>query len=183
MDYSQLVDAIKKDNEKVIQKYVNVLTKILYKYLTVRLGATAEDSKDCVQNVLLSLVEKVRDDKISHPDALLSYVFTSARHDYLKRVEKHKEVLEEEIDRNADSDSNNDQLEALLDKERTKTLDDCIEELKPKQREYIRYWFANASLDASDVAKKFGISVNNAWTRKHRIIKILQQCVQTKINL
>lgn len=181
MDYSQLLEAIKKDDEQVIQKHVNVLTKILLKYLTVRLGASYEDARDCIQNVFLSLLDKVRNDKITHPDALLSYVFTSVRHDYYKRVEKHKEVLDEHIDRNVDQAT--DQLQLLVDEERQHALDDCINELKPKQKEYIAYWFNNPGLEAADVAKKFKISVNNAWTKKHRIIKILQQCVQSKINL
>lgn len=181
MDYYLFVEAIKQEDNVVIQKYVNVLTKILFKYMSVRLGATQEDSEDCIQNVLLSLIEKVRADKITHPDAILSYVFTSARHDYYKLIEKHKASPDENIDQNVDNSP--DQLEILVNNERESALQACLDTLKKKQRDFIDYWFKHAHLEAADVAKKFGISVNNAWTKKHRIIKTLQECVQIKINL
>jgi DNA-directed RNA polymerase specialized sigma24 family protein len=74
-----------------------------------------------------------------------------------------------------------DQLSNILDKEKHKILAGCLKNLKPNLKEYITYWFDNPRGEAKVVAQHFGISVNNAWTKKHRIISTLKECVEKRL--
>ena len=76
-----------------------------------------------------------------------------------------------------------DQLSRLLDDEKMSILTRCIEGLKADYRNYIEYWFQNPGYETSVVADYFGISVSNAWTKKHRVINVLKDCFEKKIKL
>lgn len=181
MDYSELVRAIREDDTRTIDIYLKALHQTLYSYLLVRLNTSKEDAEDSVQNTLIKIVQRVKNDKIQHPDALLSYAFTTARNDYFKKVEKKSEVLDEKIEYKALKQP--DQLSVLINSEKKSLLMRCISELKEDHQKYIKYWFLNPSMDAEDVANHFKISVNNAWTKKHRIIKILNECYKSKLKM
>jgi DNA-directed RNA polymerase specialized sigma24 family protein len=47
----------------------------------------------------------------------------------------------------------------------------------------MQYWFDHPDAHTKKVASHFDISVNNAWTRKHRLIKKLNECYREKSKL
>jgi DNA-directed RNA polymerase specialized sigma24 family protein len=181
MDYSKFVDAVLEKNEANIAKQVHVISAVLIKFLTVRLDATVENAKDCAQSTLLIAVEKIREDKLTNPDVVINYLFTTAKHEYFKLLSKDREVNYEELPEHHFDAA--DQLNRLLDEEKMSILKRCVEALKADYRKYIEYWFQNPGFETSAVAKHFKISVNNAWTKKHRVINVLQECYQKKIQL
>ncbi|SMO70129.1 RNA polymerase sigma factor [Gracilimonas mengyeensis] len=179
MDYSKFVDAVLEKDDAEISRQVKVITAVLIKFLTVRMDAPLEDAQDCAQNTLLIGIEKIRNDEIDHPDALINYLFTTAKYEYLKRVNKKREVPYDELpEHHSDSP---DQLNRLLDKEKMTLLKRCMEALKSDYQKYIEYWFQHPGYETSVVADYFNISVSNAWTKKHRVINLLKECVEKKI--
>ena len=96
-------------------------------------------------------------------------------------LRKHKEESYEEVPDSYKQDG--DQLKNLLEEERQVVLEKCMNELRPDYKEYISYWFRHAGDEAAAVAKHFKISVNNAWTKKHRIIKMLKECCRKKLTI
>lgn len=181
MDYSRFVYAVQKNDVKELEAQVRVITGVLIKFLRVRIGATYHDAQDSAQNTLLLVVKKIKEDKLNNPEAIIYYLFTTAKHDYLKAQSKIKEPVYDEVPSSYKKEG--DQLNNLLDEERQQVLKKCLNKLKPNLRTYINYWFENPRDDATVVADHFGISVNNAWTKKHRILKILKECFQKVINL
>ena len=180
MDYSKFVIAVRDNDRESLKGFYEVLTKILFKFLKVRMDAAPEDVKDSAQNAIMFAVEKIKNEELDHPDRIINYLFTTAKHDYLKHQNKNKELNYEEI---PDSHSKEpEQLNKLLSNERQSILKRCVNELKSKQLVYISYLFNNPDSETVVVADHFGISVNNAWTKKHRIIQVLNECVQKKIN-
>jgi DNA-directed RNA polymerase specialized sigma24 family protein len=109
----------------------------------------------------------------------LPYFFTTAKHELFRlrrsKHTRHVEFVAEEHGTEAY------QLKELMDEERMSVLTDCIQELTPSSREYILYWLKYPDYNAQDVANHFGISLNAAWTRKHRILKVLQACCEKKL--
>jgi len=169
------------DNDSVtLHELTPKLVNILTRYLQIRFGASIEDAEDCVQTVLLRGVKRIKENGIEKPESLLAYFLTSVRHEYF-RIKKttystHVPFVAEEHGAKAY------QLEELLQEERMAILTKCIQQLNPVSREYILYWLKNPNYNAQDVADHFNINVNAAWTRKHRILKVLQACCEKKLN-
>lgn len=180
MDYSKFVSAVQNDDRKELNAQSTVLTKVLIKFLCVRMNATYEDAEDCAQNTLMLVIQKIKEQKINNPDSIIYYLFTTAKNDYLKVVDKKRIYTYDEVPQSHSQKA--DQLNNLLDEERNTILQYCLSKLKSDHYDYISYWFKKPDSSAQKVADFFKISVNNAWTKKHRIIKLLNECVQRKIN-
>ncbi len=178
MDYSKFVNAVLENDQPTITDQVNVITPVLVKFLTVRLGADFHDAQDCAQNTLLIAIEKIREDKLMNPDAVINYLFTTSKHEYFALISKDRESNYKEIPDQHSAPA--DQLHRLLNKEKMSLLKRCMEVLKADYKRFIEYWFQNPDYETSVVADHFGISVNNAWTKKHRVINELKLCLENK---
>lgn len=181
MDYSRFVYAIQNDDAEEIASLVSVISAVLIKFLKVRIGASHHDAEDCVQTTLMHVIEKIRNDKLNNPDSIIYYLFTASKNEYFKQQAKIKEPLYDETPESYSEEG--DQLTRLLDDEKQGILKNCLNQLKPKFKDYIKYWFQNPDDDTAVVASHFGISVNNAWTKKHRILKLLKDCCEKKLTL
>ena len=181
MDYSKFVYAVQNNDSAELNSLSPVITAVLIKFLKVRLNATHHDAQDCAQNTLLLTIEKIKADKLENPDTIIYYMFSTAKHDYLKAQSKISEDNYDQVP--ASHAEEGDQLTNLLDEERQTILQKCLEALKPDFRKYISYWFDNPADEAAVVAEHFGISVSNAWTKKHRILNLLKECCQKKLNI
>lgn len=180
MDYTELYDAILKGEDSKVTELMEQLIPALTGFLRASMRASEDDSKDCIQQALLLTIEKIRDDKIRDPSKLKFYLLTACRNIYLRMI-KHINISLDETNPYHTVEPAN-QLKTLLDKEKKQILSQCLDELSPAYYEFISYWFENPDSDASAVAQYFDISLNNAWTRKHRIIKMLNECIETRIN-
>lgn len=180
MDYSKFVGAVIKDDTDQLNELVPVITAVLIKFLKVRLDATLEDAQDAAQSTLMHVTEKIREGKLDNPDSIIYYMFTASKNEYLKSVAKVKEPTFDEAPESHSEPG--DQLHRLLNQERLAVLKACLNALKPDFRSYIKYWFDNPADETAVVADHFGISVSNAWTKKHRILKLLKECVEKKLN-
>ena len=179
MDYSRFVDAVKTNDTEELSSMVSVITDVLIKFLKVRIGASHQDAEDCAQNTLIIAIEKIKAKKLNKPDSIIYYLFTTAKHDYLKAQAKIKEFT---LDKPPDSFSKDgEQFVKLINEERQKILQKCLGQLKPNMKDYITYWFQNPNNDTAVVADHFGMSLSNAWTKKHRIIKLLKECYTKKM--
>ncbi len=181
MDYSKFVTAIQENDEEATTRQVKVLTRVLIKFLKARYGASHHDAEDSAQNALMIVIEQIREEKVDSPDAIISYLFTTAKHEYFRWLKKDKESNYKDIP--LSHSDGGDQLHRLIDEEKMNILKNCIKQLKQDYREFIEYWFNHPTHEASVVADEFDISVNNAWTRKHRVIQVLKECVQKKIKI
>ena len=179
MDYSKFVFAVQEDDQVVIKEYVPIIMSVLIKFLKVRQGAAHHDAEDVAQNTIINVTEKIKSDKLKNPDSVIYYLFTTAKNEYFKYLKRVKEGTFDEVPESYVTEG--DQLHNILNKERQRILEKCMQLLKPKLREYITYWFNHPQDEASVVADHFGISVSNAWTKKHRILKVLKDCVEKKL--
>lgn len=178
MDYSKLVEAVQKDDEAGISKLVPELFNVLVAYLRAEMGANQDDAKDCAQQALITGIENIRSQRIHNSRSIHRYLLTICRNNYLRmqeRFQKHTSDFNVEYLLHPESD-----LQALLDQERMDLLYECLLMLTPKNREFIEFWFRYPGAETGEAAERFGISVNNAWIRKHRIIKTLNRCIEEK---
>ena len=180
MDYTELYDAILNDDNSKVTELMSQLIPALMGFLRASMRASDADAKDCIQQALLLTIEKIKEDKIRDPSKLKFYLLTACRNIYLRMIKHHNISLDETNPYHAVEPAK--QLKNLLDEEKQRLLSFCLEHLNTDYYEFINYWLENPDTDAPTVAKFFNISVNNAWIRKHRIIKMLNECIENEIN-
>lgn len=176
MDYSELVYAVKRDDMQTANRMCGEAIPILKKYLISKVNASPEDAEDAVQKMFEYVIPKIRNDEITSPSGLLSYMLSGARHSYYKIVRDFDLDKYAEMEENLVSEA--DQVWNLVNEDQENILSKCIEKLRGPYREMINFLFDYPDADSDEIAEHFDISLNNAWIRKHRVIQQLNDCVQ-----
>ncbi len=177
MNYSELVTALQENDSSKINELIEAFIPRLMAFLRVHLNADYADAQDCAQETLLITIETIQEDKLRKPEKVTAFMLSTCRNTYLKMQGKNREYVNENL---PEQHYAAPQLQSLLDEERGRLLRWCLKQLNKKYQEFIRYWFDHPDEAAITVAEHFNISVNNAWTRKHRIIKKLNECYENK---
>lgn len=181
MDYSELVTALKRNETERVNTLIEALRPRLIAFLRIHMNADEADAEDCAQDALITSIEIIKEDRINNPDQVVSYILSTCRNKYLKMQKKRREQSLEEVSENQQQGPN--QLQSLLDEEQQRLLEWCMNQLKKEYQKFMQYWFTHPDAHTKSVANHFDITVNNAWTRKHRLIKKLSECYQKKSNL
>lgn len=179
MDYSELVNAIRKGDDQKANQLCSEAIPILKKYLISNVDASPVDAEDAVQKMFEYLIPKIQKNEINSPTGLLSYMLTGARHSYYKIVRDFDldryDEMEEELA------AGPEQVWKLMDDDQQSILKRCIQKLKNHYRDLVTFIFEYPEAESSDIAEYFNISQNNAYTRKHRVIQKLHECVEKHI--
>ena len=179
MDYRLLVEAIQNGDQRKTDNLCKELHPRLKNYLIATTGAPPELAEDAVQNMFEYLIPKIRRDEIKSPSGLLNYMQTGVRHNYLKMIRKEPLSSSEHEGDAIPVEPN--QVWDLVDKEKREILAGCIVKLSEHYRQLVEYLLEHPNAQSEDVADQFNISVRNAWVRKHRAIKLLNECVNKKL--
>jgi len=178
MDYSALVSAIQTGDVHTANKLCNEATPILRRYLMVRMGASKEDAEDCVQLMFEYIIERIKNNEFHNPPALLSYMLTTCRHNYIRMINENNNEIINEIN---DPSVGSDQIWKLIDEEKQRVLTYCIKKMNYNYRTLADFLLIHPNAETQDIADYFNISTNNAWTRKHRVIKWLSDCIKNNL--
>ncbi len=162
---------IKRQNELLKLLRMEMVRCLMYQH-----GANETDANDATQETMYVLIKKFNQDEVNEIRAEKSYIFSTLKNQYIKllrdRVRKTGESIDlyedKLVDRGADS---------YTDREARDLLKNCIDKLTEKHQNYVRYWIENESASALDFSERFGVSITNAWTIKHRLISILEKCI------
>jgi RNA polymerase sigma factor (sigma-70 family) len=178
MDYSGLVEAIKKNDQAEINRLLNSLIPKLVAYLRIDMNAAQQDAEDCAQQALLILLEAVQNNTLEQPDRIFAFLITTCRNKYLNIIKRRKRQMYDNFSTTPSCQAC--QLQSLLGSERKRLLKHCLDQLSEGYKTYIEYWFQHPDADAKAAALHFGISPSNACTRKHRVINKLSECYRRK---
>lgn len=178
MNYSELVTAIKEDDSEKINKLLAGLRPRLLAFLRIHMNANEADAQDCAQESLLTTIKIIEEDRIDDPDQVVSYILSTCKNVYLKMLKKRREKSIDEV--SEDHLHSPRQLKSLLNEEQKRLLEWCMGQLKKEYQKFMQYWFKHPNAHANGVANRFNMSVNNVWTRKHRLIKKLNECYKKK---
>ena len=179
MDLSGFITAVKNGDQLEASRICSEATPILQRYLRKKFGADPNDAKDAIQRMFEYVINKIREDDFENPRGILSYMLKTCRHNYIKIVQEQEATdYDYVVDQNY---TNPVQIWELVDEEQQTILKYCTEKLRKGYREFINYFFSFPNASTKDVAEHFDISVTNAWTRKHRVINKLNQCVESRI--
>lgn len=181
MDYADLVTALKENDSQRANEMIETLRPRLMAFLRVHMNASQADAEDCAQDSLLISIEAIKEGRLNNPDQVVSYILSICKNTYLKKQKKQREESIDEMPN--EHQQAPQQLQSLLDEEQEQLLEWCLNQLKEKYQNFMQYWFDHPDAHTKKVASHFDISVNNAWTRKHRLIKKLNECYREKSKL
>ncbi len=172
----QLVEAIRSGDDAKISREWGKLQPILKNYLIGMMGASSADADDCIQQSMMTVIEKVNEGSIQNPQSIKSYLFQCCKRNYLRIVDHSKKELS--LEEHYVQSTPGDQLERLVESQNKQLMEHCIAKLNESSQHFIYEAVYNNKKSLSDLAKDLQISPNAAWTRKHRIINKLIECVQ-----
>lgn len=181
VDYSELIDAIHSgDNEKAGNLIKEIVPR-LEDYLVVVMNADRYAAEECVQQAFVDVFEQIRRDKIKESKYIFSYLIKSCRHEYLRYAKREHRFNYEEEALNVLYEPE-EQIKNLLDKERQRILEECLDELQEKSRKFIEFFIDKPDANTEEASKEFGLSSANVRTRKSRILSRLHHCYKRKSN-
>ncbi len=181
VDYSELVVALQKGDETTSAKLIKELTPRLEDYLVVVMNAERYSAEECVQQAFLDVFEQIRKDNIKEKKYIFSYLIKSCRHEYLRYSKREHKFKYEEEALNVLYEPE-EQIKNLLDKERQRILEECLNELKSKSKRFIEYFIDKPDATTEEATEEFGLSSANVRTRKSRILSRLHHCYKRKSN-
>jgi RNA polymerase sigma-70 factor (ECF subfamily) len=140
------------------------------------------DADDIVQTVSLTVIDA--DDVPAEDDRFLAWAREVARRRVLEHVRKSKRLLPidpevaqrlaeaaERVERKRPTTAHR---EALLE---------CLEKLPPESQQLLAARYDGTSADVAALAKRFGRSVQGAYSLLYRIRKILRECIERRLGL
>ena len=179
VDYSDLVEAIQDGDEAKAGELINEILPRLEDYLVVVMNAERNSARECVQQAFLDVFEQIRRDNIKESKYIFSYLIKSCRHEYLRYSKREHKFKYEEEALNVLYEPEQ-QMQNLLDKERYRILQECLEELQAKSRRFIEYFIDKPDASTEEATEEFGLSSANVRTRKSRILSRLHHCYKRK---
>jgi len=130
-------------------------------------------SEDLMQNVLITIIEALRQSRLREPEKLASFVLGTCRMTILdlRRGAQRRERLLEQF--GPDLLGTAESFRPRLDQER---LARCVESLKERERTVVVMTFYDEQTSA-DVASFLGVSEANVRVMRHRAIHQLRDCM------
>lgn len=181
VDYSELVDALQEGDDAKAEELINEIIPRLEDYLCVVMSAERYAAKECVQQAFLDVFEQIRKDNIKESKYIFSYLIKACRHEYIRFAKRQHKFKYEEDALNVLYEPEQ-QFQNLLDKERQRILEECLNELKEKSKKFIEYFIDKPDATTEEAKNEFGLSSANVRTRKSRILSRLHHCYKRKSN-
>lgn len=178
-DYSALVYAIQEGNEKQVRDLLEELLDRLIDYVRVRFRTDDSVAQEVVQQVITIAIQQINDDKIRKPESIFSYLLRSCRREYY-RLYRDVGKFESVEESNDAMTAPPGQYDGLLDEERQRILEECLEELENKEYDFMEYVIDKPEASTIDLSEQFDVTEANARTLKYRLIKKLNKCVGRK---
>ena len=173
-------DAVLSNNQSQISKGTQVLRPIIMRYLMTMMKADINDAEDIVQNVFLYTINQISSGGINEPDRLGAYLIKAARNQFISF--KRKIQLDELDDEPGYFASLSEQIDALVEEEKLEALRACVDTLEETNKSFMQFWLAKPDEKAEVLAKYFDMTVSYVFTKKHRLIKVLAECVKFKLD-
>lgn len=179
----QLWEAVRSNDRVATNRIIAQITPMLVAYLTTQMSASYEDAREVVQNTMLYICDGIRSSRIHKDPGLYSYMQKTCRHTYLKVIEgRRRTPTFDSMVREIATESEDEQLEELLQKEKEVILQLCVSEMREDNQDFFHFLMANPGMPADLLGERFGMSASAVWARKHRVISFLKRCTSKRLD-
>lgn len=180
VDFSDLAEAFRDQDDHRMKQILEELTSRLRKYLYYGLGADNEVAEECIQEVYARIFEKIKEQDIEDEKSLLQYLLRSCRFEYIRITNfdrRFEDISEEEL---LDDMSQENQLSRLHSESRMRILEECMGLLRERYRDVISYYFSDEEVSPEDAMEEMGLTAGQLRTIKSRAVKKLHECFKKK---
>lgn len=178
MDFRLFYRAVIDNDERKIAEYFTPAKKVLESYLYAVYSATFDEAEEAVQTALVNIYENLRNNNLEvNEQAFFSYTVSAVRNAWLSIKRKEKYIESNDLYPDIEMISPEDQIQRLVDQDKKAVLAHCLNKLSRDYRSFIGHWLKNPEIDTAKIAKRYKTTAGNIWTKKHRIIKLLNECV------
>lgn len=152
--------------------------RTLYSYVfaCVRNEHTAEDIVQDIAQIAITSIDSLRD-----PDRFSNWLFGIARRRVLMefRNKQHEQVMPPDVVELLAVEAENTSIDGIS--RRKQFLTECIEELPDNMREILRHRYDGSVQDVSELADRFGRTVQAVYGVLKRLRIKLAGCVEQKL--
>jgi RNA polymerase sigma factor (sigma-70 family) len=176
----EFVKAVQQNDRKAIEDYSTYVVPKIIEYLMVTLKSNKFHAEECSHHAFSVVLNRITSNSMDENASILAYMITTARNEYFRMIKSETReggaVFQEQLFLEAE-----DQLDLLIDQDKERILQNCIQSLDNKSRDFIEFLLRHPEYSLLKVGKVFNISPENARTRKSRIIATLNDCIKKKI--
>lgn len=176
----EFVKAVKDQDRVVIEEFSSRLIPRIIEYLMITLKANKFLAEECSHHAFSVLLDRINAGELNEKSSVVSYAITTARNEYFRMIKseirEETAILQEQYYVDAE-----EQIQLLVDQDRERALNHCVQQLDLKSRDFINYILQHPDYSMLKVGKVFDISPEAARTRKSRILAILSDCVAKKM--
>ncbi len=172
--------AVATHDKESLNSLIPRITTELQLYLQRHYQAEPSDAQDAVQSALLYVIEKIHTQTLHTPEAALKYLYVTSRHRYLKTIYQSKKLVFMTHEYQEPFEENS-QLERLVYIEERDTLEACIAKLNVESQRFVRALLQSPPPSTEALAKEFNCRESTVWVRKHRLIALLEACVESSM--
>lgn len=174
------VKAIQENDRKAIEDYSAYVVPKIIEYLMVTLNAIKFHAEECSHHAFSVVLNRITSSSLNENSSILAYMITTARNEYFRMIKNESSkggaVFQEQFFLDAE-----EQLDLLIDQDRERNLQNCINSLDSKSKDFIEYLLRHPDYSLLKVGMTFNISPENARTLKSSIIASLNECIKKKI--
>jgi DNA-directed RNA polymerase specialized sigma24 family protein len=179
--FLELMLALNNGNREDAEQYAKNVSEVMVDYLVVRHRADRNDAWDAAQQTILILLERGEQIQLRDASKAMAFVLKILRNEHLRILRNTSGAVKESLEMYEAQIPKSDHLDAMVTRERMYVLHHCIGSLSQINRQFILHFMDQTWNEAEKLAQKLQITVNSAWTRKHRIIRSLSDCMRRKL--
>ena len=168
-DRKEEADELQNSHHKVVE------------YLKNKFQICQEDAEDAVQNTILILLEKKEQELLDKMENITAYTYAILKNECFKII-RHQHRMSYSVEEKLSTYKASDPLNELHYAERMAMLNGCLSHMTEANKKFFLFIIHNPEKSDDEVATYFGIKKSNVYTRKHRLQKIISNCVLKKIN-
>ncbi|MCU0417215.1 MAG: sigma-70 family RNA polymerase sigma factor [Cytophagaceae bacterium] len=171
MNDVEILEALKKGDEAVLQKLYKQNYRMMVKLITKNNG-TEEEAKDIYQEALIVIWQKARDPNFVLTSKISTYLYSVCLNLWRKELERKKRHSHEEKD---------GEVQPVIDRqEKVQIVHKCLEQLGDTCRTILMYYYFD-KMSMVEIAENMGFANSDtAKTKKYKCKKELDHLVKTQ---
>jgi len=147
-----------------------------------RYQVSENDADDAVQETMLVLFERSKNNKLKPSRNPVAYVYTVLRHECFKLLRASSQVCEPDESYFAQVAEPN-QLSDINLEEYQRIIAECMGCLSEFNYNFLSYTVEHPEKSSEEIAARFGIKPNNISIRKFRLRKFVYNCVDRRYRI